>query len=162
MDGYEATRQIKATTRGMATIIIALTASALEEDRAVILSEGCDDYIRKPFHEEELYAAVAKYLGVKYTYEEVLAASGQPVPGSLPELSEADLQALVSRLAKLDPAWLADLEHATILGDQQAILQAARQVAGKDPALAESLTRLANQFDHDRILGLIQQARLAE
>jgi len=162
MDGYEATRRIKATTRGMATIIIALTASALEEDRAVILSEGCDDYIRKPFHEEELYAAVAKYLGVQYIYEEVQTAPGQPAAGMPPEMSEAELQLLVRQLARLDPGWLADLEHATILGDQQAILQAAGQIAGQDPALAESLARLANQFDHDRILSLIQQARLVE
>ncbi len=55
MDGYEATRTIKGTTRGHATVIIALTASALEEDRVVILSEGCDAYIRKPFRQEEIY-----------------------------------------------------------------------------------------------------------
>ena len=71
MDGYETTRRIKATTRGMATIIIALTASALEEDKAVILSEGCDDYMRKPFHEEDLFDMIAKHLGVRYVYEDI-------------------------------------------------------------------------------------------
>ena len=40
MNGYEATQQIKATTKGQATAIIALTASSLEEERAVILSSG--------------------------------------------------------------------------------------------------------------------------
>jgi len=39
MDGYEATRRIKATVRGRATVIIALTASVFEEQRSVILSE---------------------------------------------------------------------------------------------------------------------------
>ncbi len=128
----------------------------------MILSEGCDDYIRKPFHEEELYAAVAKYLGVQYIYEELQAAPGQPAAGMPPEMSEAELRPLVRQLARLDPGWLADLEHATILGDQQAILQASGQIVGQDPVLAESLARLANQFDHDRILSLIQQARLVE
>lgn len=37
MDGYEATRYIKSTLKGNATAIIALTASVLEEEKAVIL-----------------------------------------------------------------------------------------------------------------------------
>lgn len=49
MDGYEATRQIKSHLKGQATVIIALTASALEEERTIILSAGCDDFVRKPF-----------------------------------------------------------------------------------------------------------------
>jgi CheY-like chemotaxis protein len=72
MDGYEATRRIKATTQGMATIIIALTASALEEDKQIILSEGCDDYMRKPFVENDLLEAAARHLGVRYIYEDIL------------------------------------------------------------------------------------------
>ena len=52
MDGYEATKYIKSTTQGNATAIIALTASVLEQERAIILSAGCDDFMRKPFKEQ--------------------------------------------------------------------------------------------------------------
>jgi CheY-like chemotaxis protein len=38
MDGYEATKRIKSTTKGQATAVIALTASVWEEEKAVILS----------------------------------------------------------------------------------------------------------------------------
>ena len=51
MDGYEATRQIKSHLKGQATVIIALTASALEEEKTIILSSGCDDFVRKPFQQ---------------------------------------------------------------------------------------------------------------
>ena len=68
MDGMEATRQIKQAPGGQETIIVALTASGLEEDRTMILEEGCDDYVRKPFYEEELYDTIAKHLGVRYVY----------------------------------------------------------------------------------------------
>jgi CheY-like chemotaxis protein len=44
MDGCEATQQIKATTQGQATAVIALTASILEEDRAVFLSASWDNF----------------------------------------------------------------------------------------------------------------------
>ncbi len=74
MDGYEATKQIKSHLKGQATVIIALTASAFEEDRTMILSAGCDDFVRKPFQEEVLLEKIATHLGVRYVYEE----SSQP------------------------------------------------------------------------------------
>ena len=46
MDGYEAIRQIKAAPGGQSTIIVALTASAFEKERARVLSTGCDDFVR--------------------------------------------------------------------------------------------------------------------
>ena len=55
MDGYTATQQIKAHLKGQATAIIALTASVLEEERAVVLSAGCDDFLRKPFKENDIF-----------------------------------------------------------------------------------------------------------
>ena len=55
MDGYEATRQIKAHPSGKKPIIIALTATAFEEERGKILDVGCDDFVRKPFKEEDIF-----------------------------------------------------------------------------------------------------------
>ena len=69
MDGYEATRQIKQTLEGQETIIIALTASAFEEQQQVILSTGCDDFICKPFREEVLFDKIAHHLKLRYIYE---------------------------------------------------------------------------------------------
>lgn len=156
MDGYEATRRIKATTRGMATIIIALTASALEEDRAVILSEGCDDYLRKPFHEEDLFEAAGRHLGVRYVYEElapaaaftsVSSADATPVVTAVEEA-----EALTVRLRSTDPAWRVALERATILGDLDAINQLAGQIVAQAPDLAETIAELARGYEHDRLL----------
>ena len=82
MDGYEATRRIKSSVRGQATVIIALTASAFESDRRLILSEGCDDFVRKPFVEEEIYEKLEKHLGVRFITEEEEEAkkSASPSP----------------------------------------------------------------------------------
>jgi CheY-like chemotaxis protein len=157
MDGYETTRRIKATTRGMATVVIALTASALEEDKAVILSEGCDDYLRKPFREEDLFDAIVRHLGVVYIYEEIGPAAAEPRVAGQPA---SDDQALVAQLAAASPAWLARLEHAAKLGDVQAIDRLAAEVAGEQPDLAEGIARLARQFDHEHILAAIHRAAL--
>jgi len=45
MDGYEATKRIKSTIKGQATAVMAITASVWEEEKAVILSAGCDDFV---------------------------------------------------------------------------------------------------------------------
>ena len=71
MDGYEATRYIKATTKGNATAVIALTASVLEEEKAIVISAGCDDFVRKPFKERMIFEMLTKHLGVQYIYEEL-------------------------------------------------------------------------------------------
>ncbi|MCL1465209.1 hybrid sensor histidine kinase/response regulator [Argonema galeatum] len=70
MDGYEATKHIKTHTKGQATAIIALTASVFEEEKAVVLSAGCDDFLRKPFREADIFEVMHKHLGVHYIYDE--------------------------------------------------------------------------------------------
>lgn len=54
MDGYEATRQIKATAETRAIPVIALTAHAMAEHREKAILAGCDDYETKPIDLEKL------------------------------------------------------------------------------------------------------------
>ncbi|MBM0745589.1 response regulator (plasmid) [Phormidium sp. CLA17] len=60
MDGYEATRYIKAQLQGQATVIIAITASVLDEERAIVLAAGCDDFVRKPVWEDIVFEKIAQ------------------------------------------------------------------------------------------------------
>ncbi|MFO7737876.1 MAG: response regulator [Desulfatiglandaceae bacterium] len=63
MDGWEATRQLKANDNLRSTPVIALTAHAMKGDEEKALAAGCDDYLVKPLDEDELIAKIQKYLG---------------------------------------------------------------------------------------------------
>ena len=65
MDGWEATRQLKASPETKAIPIIALTAHAMSGDREKAIEAGCDDYDTKPIELTRLLAKMEALLGEK-------------------------------------------------------------------------------------------------
>jgi CheY-like chemotaxis protein len=63
MDGWEATRRVKADTATRAIPVIALTAHALVEDREKAKAAGCDDFDTKPVELPRLLDKINKLLG---------------------------------------------------------------------------------------------------
>jgi CheY-like chemotaxis protein len=151
MDGYEATRRIKATTRGQATVVVALTASTLEEERAVVLSAGCDDFVRKPFQEMHIFETIQKHLGVRYRYAE---------PEHTPALLQnANPVATVEALDVLPEELLAALEQSLLTTDPDAIEQVIEQIQNYDKALAQALATLAEEVAYAQMLALLHARR---
>jgi CheY-like chemotaxis protein len=62
MDGWVATRRIKATMATAAIPVIALTAHAMSGDKEQALEAGCDDYDTKPIEFERLLEKIAVQL----------------------------------------------------------------------------------------------------
>jgi len=60
--GLAAMRAIKARPAGKATVLIALTATVMADDRQVALDNGADDYLAKPFRTGELIARIKSSL----------------------------------------------------------------------------------------------------
>ena len=67
MDGYEASRRIRADPRWKDLPIIALTANALHEDRQRCQDAGMSDYLAKPFKREDLQAILQHWLSSQRT-----------------------------------------------------------------------------------------------
>jgi two-component system cell cycle response regulator DivK len=62
LDGYEATRRIKADPALRSIPIIAVTSYALSGDEAKARAAGCDDYVTKPYSPRQLLAKLREYL----------------------------------------------------------------------------------------------------
>ena len=153
LDGYEATKQIKLATKGQATAIIALTASVLEEERAVILSAGCDDFLRKPFREDDIFSLMNKHIGVRYVYEEPTTCTSPVSVGDIQDVANPEA------LAVVPTELLENLEHAASFAYMTEIDDYIEQIRPYNPHLADALAALALNFEYDKIVSLIQNAK---
>jgi CheY-like chemotaxis protein len=63
LDGWEATRRIKANATLRHIPIIALTAHAMSGDEERAKAAGCDDYLSKPIDEDVLFGKLQAFLG---------------------------------------------------------------------------------------------------
>jgi CheY-like chemotaxis protein len=150
LDGIEATRQIKATEAGKDIPIIALTASVFLEERTAVLEAGCDDFMRKPFREAEVFDALSRYLGVEFVYEgeytqrseHSTTATSKPIHTVL--TSEA--------LATLPTEWLAALHRAALQGDDDLALELIDQLDEQHRELARDLADIVYNFQLHQIV----------
>jgi CheY-like chemotaxis protein len=67
MDGWEATRRIRANETTVSIPIIALTAHAMSGDREKTINAGCDEYETKPVNFEGLLSKMEALLGARHT-----------------------------------------------------------------------------------------------
>jgi CheY-like chemotaxis protein len=67
LDGWEATRRIKADPNTRMIPVIALTAHAMSEDRDKALAAGCDEYETKPVRMANLMVKINALLGIEAT-----------------------------------------------------------------------------------------------
>ena len=156
MDGYEATQRIKSSARGQDTVVISLTASALEEERAVILAAGCDDYVRKPFRDADLFAKLAQHLGVRYIYE-------RESPSGKPDAQAAPPEALtVDALSGLPAEWLDALHSAASRARSDLVLDLLEDLDQEQAWLAGGLSRLVDEFRFDEIVALAEGCKGAK
>ncbi len=147
LNGIEATQYIKAQANGNNPKIIALTASGLEEERAAILAVGCDDFMRKPFRDYEIFDAMAKHIGVLYVYEET---QNQPQAYS----STAKLQP--SDLNSMSGEWLSEFQAAATAGRDKLLMELIQKIPDQNSATVQALNHLVDNFEFDVLIELSQ------
>lgn len=178
INGFEATQQIRAQEQEckshaqpllhhIPTKIIALTASAFEEDRAKVLAVGCDDFVRKPFREDVIVEKISEHLGVHYDYEEnheTLSVGDEA--NEQTEIREFLSSYALDReqpyafhplnLNVMPIEWIRQVHQAAVLGSDRQLLQLVEQIPKTHTSLANSLTSWVRNFQFDHLLTLTQ------
>jgi PAS domain S-box-containing protein len=152
LDGYEATRQIKALPRGADTVIVALTASAFDEDRVQVMDAGCDGFVRKPFREAEIFDVLMQHLGLRFVYEAMGEAEVVREPEGATSLDAA-------AFAELPREWVVRLQEASAQADADKVLELVGQIAERHGQVAKVLRNLAVNFRFDLIVEMASAGR---
>ena len=139
MDGYEATRAIRALPGGERIPIVALTASAFEEDRGKVLAAGCDEMVKKPIEQNHLFEVIGRMLGLRFDYAETRSA-GLRHPTTIP----VDLNGLPPDVRK-------DLRQAAGILDKEALLSIVERLEPDYPVEAEIIANLIENYRFDVI-----------
>lgn len=122
MDGLEATRAIRKSAKNRQTPILALTASAFDEDRQRCLAAGMNDFIGKPVDPDALYKTLLKWLPIQSRWLKAIAA-----PASSQETSYDVLSQKLSAIPNLDFA----LGMKSVRGNWEAYIRLLRQYASE-------------------------------
>jgi PAS domain S-box-containing protein len=143
LDGYQATRMIRALPGGDLVKIVALTASAFMEDKQAILAAGCDDMLAKPIDQSRLYLLMGEMLGLRYRYADTLpvgtaesrvAASATTPLLALPETIRSQLYAAAELL------------------DPEAVLAVVDVMVLDYPEQAQQISEWVAEFRFDEII----------
>ncbi|MBI4851378.1 MAG: response regulator [Acidobacteria bacterium] len=154
MDGYLATQKIRELEKNLArkTIIIAMTASAFDQDHSKIYSAGCDDIVTKPYLESVIFEKLTQHLGAKFEYQE-----------SLPKVDikslnlELDSAKIIESLSLIPETLLEQLRKALTQGRLISIEKTIKEIGGYDKSLMLTLQTMIKSYQLEELLHLADQ-----
>ena len=152
MDGYTATRRIKALPGGKETIIIALTAGVFETQRQEVFASGCDDFVRKPYRGNKIFELMAKYLNINYLYENETPLEKLVYPNQL----EAKLSLNPDTLALIPQPLQQQFWQALQELDIDAICSVINHIGEHNARLAQQMKIYADNFQYEQLAQLLK------
>ena len=154
LDGFQATKKIKAQDQEKNTIIIALTANISEQERVTNSNLAFDDFILKPFRFPTLLTKLAEHLQVDYIYQDSVTSKFANQPHiRATELTPEDLEAMTDQ-------WLNQIHQAAQIADCQVLQQLITDIEQEYDLIATGLNSWLDEFRIDKIAQLAQKALL--
>ena len=107
---------------------------------------GCDDFVKKPFPENDIFEIMGKHLGIRYIYEDPLTDDGQkPSSVYIPKPDD---------LAVMSDEWRTAFSDASIVGDPEKCLELIEQIPSDHAELAGGLKQLLREFAFEKLITL--------
>jgi CheY-like chemotaxis protein len=164
LNGYQATQQIREQERELllaspstigtkdVTKIIAITASTFVEQRQQALAIGCDDFVGKPFRQQEILETIARHLDIQYVYESNTSDT------MVSNLSLNRTEYILDReaLNVMPVEWIAQLHTAAIQGNDTSSLSLIAQIPSEHVLLIRFLTQLIETYQFDEVVLITQ------
>jgi PAS domain S-box-containing protein len=141
LNGYQATEKIRQLKGGMEIKIVAISASAFKEQHDNMIKAGCDAVLHKPIQAAEVFNTLEKFLGAEFIYQEAVPLLSR----SLPELNAQMLEKLPLELQQ-------QLHKAAVNLDTEEVDSLITQVRGFAPNIADSLQKLAQNYQFEQII----------
>ncbi len=137
---------MRSLPRGAETPIVAVTASAFEENRRGAIEAGADDFLGKPFREADLFEMIGRLAGVRFFYAEEMAMPPAAGPGA--PLSREQLEAAL-------PATLRTrLHEAAIRADYTELLALLDEAGPEASEVVAHLRDRVEHFDYQSLLSI--------
>jgi PAS domain S-box-containing protein len=153
MSGVEAAQIIKAEAKEKPPVIIALTASALDEERRTVMKGGgIDDFLSKPCREGDLLEKLRIHLELDYRY------AGQPTALEMPGgVSRATVRG-AELLAELPAELILQMRDAVLHGDKDSLDQFIARSEELDGSAARWLQEVADRYEYDVLTRWFEEA----
>jgi CheY-like chemotaxis protein len=148
MNGVEVIRRLRED--GLATPVVAFTASGLDLLAHEAHVAGANDVVLKPCKESVLHETVGRLLQLQYLYEEPDAASVARAEPAIRTPQDPEL------LARVPKPLLEQLLTAAIQARTAQVAQLADQVAQHSPAAAERVRKLVREFRLDDLIAFLR------
>lgn len=162
MDGFEAIRRLRSSPTLKDVVIIAVSASTLDFDQETSRRAGCNGFLPKPVHEEDLLAHLQTHLNLKWIYQSPGEKPQRWVPlhdTVSPDVSVAIADVLAALSAQVELDILFDF---AMQGDLQGIMDHILDLERSDDrwlTFTRPLTQLVRGFEEQQVLELIRQYR---
>ncbi|MBK5259040.1 MAG: response regulator [Thermoanaerobaculia bacterium] len=170
MDGIEATTEIRRReTAGKRIPIIALTASALPEDRQTCIEAGMDDFVTKPVREADLEKALSRWVPAREAAAPAVRILDASVIEELADGDEAFVRDLLQTFLEQGDTLLRAAATAVTTSDSKSFMTAVHTLAGSSRnvgavpladhcTLAENAIRAGDESDLDARIRTIRAA----
>lgn len=155
MNGYDATRCIREIEQAQGvtrlTPIIAVTASAFEDQQQEAIASGCNDIVTKPFKSNRIFEKIARYVPVRYLYDTT------PLTATTSLSSEPGSFRLdASALEGMPLGWVEALHQAATQGNDLWISELLADIPPEHRVLERALNYLIQEFEFEQITAVTQ------
>lgn len=146
-NGFEMLKEINKIAKGKNVVVIAITASVMDDEKKKALSMGFDNFITKPIIEEEIAKVLEDKLQVQFEYTDYLTEETTEGISSKNDIVSC----------KVPEKLIKNFYETTLNGDVQLLKEIISQVSEYDQNCANNFEKLLNRYDYDALIEICEK-----